>query len=124
MLFDPARGPAFAVSCTEHGDAVVVHLSGELDLRSTPVLRDHLRPLWERPGTRALIIDMSGLDFCDSTGLGELLSTMKRSQRAGMRFMLSELSDVVARVLSITGLRNAFEIHAGTAEALRRVSSP
>ncbi|WP_230879506.1 anti-sigma factor antagonist [Planomonospora sp. ID67723] len=124
MLFDPARGPAFTVSFTEHEGVVVAHLSGELDLRSAPVLRDQLRPFWGRPGTRAMIIDMSELGFCDSIGLGELLSTMKRSQQAGMRFMLSEISDVVARVLSITGLRNAFETHASTAEALRQASSP
>ncbi|GAA3114309.1 hypothetical protein GCM10010466_01770 [Planomonospora alba] len=122
MLFEPDRGSAFSLSSEAHGSAVVVHVSGELDYRSAPVLREHLSPLWDRSEVSALVVDLSAVAFCDSVGLGELVEALQRSESRGMRLMLAGVQGVLARVLSITGLRKAFEIHPDPGAALRRAA--
>ncbi|MFC4062230.1 STAS domain-containing protein [Planomonospora corallina] len=131
MLFEPDRGSAFALSSGthgdrgdhgDHGDTVVVHVSGELDYRSAPLLREHLDGVWGRSGVTVLVVDLSRVAFCDSVGLGELVTALQRSEAQGVRLMLSGVQGVLARVLSITGLRRAFEIHTDLGTALRRIS--
>jgi anti-anti-sigma factor len=81
--------------------------------------RARLRPLWERADLGAVVLDMAELEFCDSVGVGEIIAAMKRSDAAGKRFMLSGVHGVLARVLTLTGLRRAFEVHAGADAAVR-----
>ncbi|GII02547.1 anti-sigma factor antagonist [Planobispora takensis] len=122
-LFGPDRGSTFTVSSVQHDDAIVVHIGGELDLRSVPILREHLRRLWGRSGLTAVIMDMADLSFCDSVGLSELIAAMKRSEALRMRFVLSGVHGVLTRVLNITGLGRTFETYDTAEEALRRLTS-
>ncbi|WP_449062251.1 STAS domain-containing protein [Planomonospora algeriensis] len=123
MLFEPDRGSAFTLSSETCGDVIVVHASGELDYRSAPVLREHLGHIWATPGTAVLIVDLSEVAFCDSVGLSELVDALQRSEAADVRLMLSGVHGVLSRVLSITGLRKAFEIHDGPDAALRQAAA-
>ncbi|GGL37850.1 STAS domain-containing protein [Planomonospora parontospora] len=123
MLFEPDRGSAFTLSSETHGDAIVVRAAGELDYRSAPVLREHLGRVWATPGMAALVVDLSEVAFCDSVGLSELVDALQRSEAADVRLMLSGVHGVLSRVLSITGLRKAFEIHDDPGAALRRAGA-
>ncbi|MBG0816680.1 STAS domain-containing protein [Planomonospora sp. ID82291] len=119
MLFEPDRGSAFTVSSEPRGEAIVVRARGELDYRSAPALHEHLGRLWAAPGMAVLVVDLSGVAFCDSVGLSELVDALQRSEAAGVRLMLSGVHGVLSRVLAITGLRKAFEIHHEPGDALR-----
>ncbi|GGL54952.1 STAS domain-containing protein [Planomonospora parontospora] len=66
--------------------------AGELDLAAVPLLRAHLERVWELPGLPVLIMDVSELTFCDSTGLCELVRTLHRSRTCGTRLILTGLS--------------------------------
>ncbi|MFC4062759.1 anti-sigma factor antagonist [Planomonospora corallina] len=118
-LFGPERDRRFSVSLTQHDGVLVVQVAGELDPRTSPVLRERLRPVWGQADLRAVVLDTAGLEFCDSVGLSEIITTLKRCEAAGMRFLLSGVHGVLARVLTLTGLRRAFEIHDSAAEAIR-----
>jgi anti-sigma B factor antagonist len=104
-------------------NAVVVRLAGEIDADAAPLLREHLERVWESPPTPFLILDLSDVGFCDSIGLNELVKIMHRCEARGTELLLGGVQGVMARVLYITGLRNAFEAFDTFDEALRHANS-
>ncbi len=99
----------FEVTIEEHGAAVHARLGGELDISTAPRLEESLqRAEADRPAL--LVIDLSGLDFMDSTGLRLLISADSRSREAGRRFVLIQGNEMVQRVLRLTRLDERLEI--------------
>ncbi|GIH94828.1 anti-sigma factor antagonist [Planobispora siamensis] len=111
-------GAEFTVTTSTYNEVIIVRARGELDLASAPLLREHLNGVWELPGASLLILDLTDVAFCDSTGLGELVRTLKRSQARGTRLVLTGVHGPVARVLALSGLRSAFEVHPTAEEAV------
>ncbi|WP_204054816.1 STAS domain-containing protein, partial [Planomonospora parontospora] len=89
MATSSGFGPSakLTVSPTRRDQTAVVCLAGELDLYTVPILRAVLEaePVWDPPATQAVILDLGGLVFCDSSGLGELIAVLNRAQAAGVR---------------------------------------
>jgi anti-sigma B factor antagonist len=83
-------------------DHVVVRALGELDAASSVRLRRLLADLI-RLRTNAITVDMSGVEFMDSSGLGALLANRVAADGLGVGFGLVNPSRQVARVLEITG---------------------
>jgi anti-anti-sigma factor len=100
-------------------NAIIIRLEGELDVNAVPVLREHLQRIWELPAKPFLILDLGEVAFCDSMGMNELVQVMQRCEARGTRLLLGGVQGVMARVLSITGLRHAFEVFARFDDALR-----
>lgn len=86
---------------------VVVALSGEIDMATSPELRERLHALLGE-GRSNLVIDLDGVGFIDSTALGVLIGTMKRARAAGGDVRLVCTQPRVAKVLEITRLDRAF----------------
>lgn len=76
-------------------------LHGELDVSSSPVLEDELRRV---NGAALVIIDLTKLEFIDSTGLGVLVKTHQHMLDDGNRMVLIEGGGQVRRLLELTGL--------------------
>ncbi|MFI9588820.1 STAS domain-containing protein [Nonomuraea sp. NPDC052265] len=100
-------------------NAVVIRLEGELDVYAVPILREHMLRVWELPAKPFLILDLDEVAFCDSMGMNELVEVMQRCESRGTRLLLAGVHGVTARVLSITGLRHAFEVFTRFDDALR-----
>jgi anti-anti-sigma factor len=79
-----------------------LRIEGELDLATAPVLSAHLDPLprW----CHDVVIDVAGLRFVDSTGLGVLLRAHHAAQDEGRRVLLASPSERVRRLLQISAL--------------------
>lgn len=88
----------------------MVTVGGEIDLYTAPQLRDALVGALE-DGARRLVIDMSRVEFCDSTGISVLLSAMKRSRDKEGDLELVAPKPAVTKVLEVTGLDEVFTIH-------------
>ncbi|GAA2996544.1 STAS domain-containing protein [Streptosporangium longisporum] len=81
-----------------------------------------------------LVLDLTGITFCDSTGLAELLWNLRRSQETGTRLVVAGASRTLRHMLATTGLLAYFTMADSVEEALReagtsaagedRVSSP
>jgi anti-sigma B factor antagonist len=99
----------FDVTITEQGDAVHVVLSGELDISSAPRLQDDLARV-EAGEPATIVLDLSGLDFMDSTGLRLLIGADSRARDAGRRLVLIQGNEMVQRVLRVTRLDERLEI--------------
>ncbi|MEU7075550.1 STAS domain-containing protein [Streptomyces narbonensis] len=96
-------------------DTDILVLAGELD-------RDTVPPLWqaveERIGVGRILVDCSGLDFCDSSGLNALLRARLRAREAGGRLEIAGLRRPVDRMFEITGARTVFRVYGTVGEAL------
>lgn len=85
-------------------------MGGEIDLYTAPQLRDELLGALE-DGARRLVIDMSKVEFCDSTGISVLLSAMKRFREKDGDLELVAPKPAVTKVLEVTGLHEVFTVH-------------
>ena len=98
-------------------EGVVVRLAGELDLYNAPEIREAL--LEEvAGGPDRLVVDLSGVEFVDSTALGVLIEA--RSKLANRRgFMIAAPRIETRRALEISGLDKHLAIHDTVDEALQ-----
>ena len=92
-----------SIRITENGTSRVVRLEGTCDLATAPDLRNALQPLIP-PGIDEVVIDVSGLEFIDSTGLGVILGAMRRLREGGGQLRIAGAAGTVRRVLEITDL--------------------
>jgi anti-anti-sigma factor len=99
----------FDVTIEERGDTVHVTLLGELDISNASRLEDDLRRI-EAGSPRVLLLDLSKLDFMDSTGLRLLIGADARAREAGRRLVLVRGNEMVQRVLRVTRLDERLEI--------------
>jgi anti-sigma B factor antagonist len=94
---------------------MVVGLRGEVDLASAPQFRRSLHDLVDQGNTR-IAMDLSDLEFMDSTGLGVLIGCLKRLKEADGTLVLTNLRPAVARVFEVTGLDRIFTIRTSLAD--------
>ncbi|KOG31673.1 MULTISPECIES: STAS domain-containing protein [Streptomyces] len=90
---------------------------GELDHHTAELLRAPLDDALDA-GRSRLVVDCSGLEFCDSTGLNVLLGARLRAEAAGGGVHLVAMRPPVARVFHITGAEAVFTVHETLATAL------
>jgi anti-sigma B factor antagonist len=98
------------VSTASQGGHAVVSVYGEVDLYTAPRLQTELAAL-VRDGVSRLVVDLSGVEFCDSTGMNVLLSAMKRLRENGGSLELAAPRSAVRRILQVTGLDTVFSVH-------------
>jgi anti-anti-sigma factor len=100
-------------------DISVVALSGELDLSTIP----RLEPLLlEELGRRsAVIIDLTSLDFIDSSGIGLLIKARQADNGSGRLHTVVSPGSQVERVFTITGIGRVLPLFSARAEALAAV---
>lgn len=87
----------------------VVSVYGELDVATAPSLRERLVDLIGDGSTR-LILDLEGVDFLDSTGLGVIVSALKRTRTQGGDMRLVCTQARIRRLFEITGLDKAITL--------------
>ena len=101
---------------SEAAGFTVIAVGGEIDVYTAPKLREKLISLVEA-GSYQLIVDMEGVDFLDSTGLGVLVGGLKkvRAHDGSMELICSQ--DRLLKIFRITGLAKVFTIHESEAAA-------
>ncbi|MFF5265160.1 STAS domain-containing protein [Actinomadura viridis] len=97
------------VSTTSQKGHAIVTATGELDLYTAPRLQAALAGLL-RDQVDRVVVDMSGIDFCDSTGMNVLLAAMKRLKERGGGLKLAAPRPAVTRILQVTGLDTVFTV--------------
>lgn len=100
------------------GPVTVLTLSGWLvAYKGDEAVKDRVADL-VRGGPADVVLDLSGVDYIDSGGVGVLVSTLLHVTRRGGRLKLLNPSERVSRVLDITGLNEVFAIFAREDDAL------
>ena len=98
------------VSSRNEGDRVIVALSGEIDLYTAPRLQSQLAAALRADHPVRLVVDMSGVDFCDSTGMNVLLAAQRAAREQGGNVELSGPRPAVRKILQVTGLESVFTV--------------
>jgi anti-sigma B factor antagonist len=104
----PAWQP-FSVTVSKDGDRATVELRGELDMSGTDRLRIALEQA-EAPPSGLLVLDLSKLDFIDSTGLEVLLRAARRAHDTGRRLIVARPSRYVRRLLEMTAIDQSLDV--------------
>ena len=97
-------------------NSVVVHLVGELDLYNAHLVREALLACCEEEPGR-LVVDLSGVDFLDSTALGVLVEARTRMADR-QAFVLAAPGSETSRALEVSGLDKHFVVRTTVEEAL------
>ena len=97
------------VTVSGAAQAYEIHLHGELDMSTAPRLREELLQL-SSDGAMEVTVDLSRLEFVDSTGLSVLITGLKRLRERGGDLALRAPNASTRRVLEITGLTEVFAI--------------
>ncbi|MFF6959395.1 anti-sigma factor antagonist [Streptomyces sp. NPDC008317] len=88
----------------------VLEITGDLDYATAPELRRAVDGLAVAAG-QLLVLDLAGLDFCDSSGISALLSVRSLAIEHGGAMTLAAVPANTARILGIIGLDQVFTIH-------------
>jgi len=97
-------------------DSVVVTVRGNLDIDSATVLTTTLDQVLDGPSPR-VVVDLSGVEFCDSTGLSAFVVGHNRAAAAGGWVRLAAPTDWMAGLLDTVGLTSRIGVYPGVAEA-------
>lgn len=96
-------------SVTEQGH---VRLVGRLDVRGSAAARDALH-LALASGAGELVVDLSGVELLDATGLGVLVDVHRRAKLGGRRLVLLGVPPRIGRLLAITRLNRILTVATG-----------
>jgi len=116
----PARGPGHPVLDVPHAHdssssgrfglvsrmnegSLELELVGDLDMVATFKVEPELDRLLAAQEVRRLVLDVAGVGFIDSAGLGALLSIRERTRQLGIDMTLINVSDPVRRILDLSG---------------------
>jgi anti-sigma B factor antagonist len=95
----------------------VVAVGGEIDVYTAPKLRDKITEL-VGSGSYDLVVDLEGVEFLDSTGLGVLVGGLKKVRAHDGSLQLVCTQDRLLKIFRITGLAKVFTIHQSADAAL------
>jgi anti-sigma B factor antagonist len=88
----------------------IVDVKGEIDVYTAPKLREKLIELVSE-GSYDVVVNLEGVDFLDSTGLGVLVGALKRVKAHDGSLSLVCTQDKILKIFKITGLTKVFPIH-------------
>ena len=108
--------PVLAITHEIVGETRVVQCVGEIDLATVPGLRDRVAAL-QVEGPARLVIDLTGVTFIDSLGLGALIGFHKRARVLQGSMVIVCTSERVMGVLRATSLDRVFRIVDGLEDA-------
>jgi anti-sigma B factor antagonist len=101
----------------EVGGASIVSFRGDIDLESSPQSRKVLLECIGKGG--AVLIDMSGVSYIDSSGIASLVEALQKSRQGKCYFALAAVSAGALRVINLARLDKVFPIHVTVEDGLK-----
>lgn len=106
----PIHETPFSINVDRRGDTAIVNLVGSCTMTVSKKLGDSLRDLGGQ-GLRSIIIDLSSVDFIESSGLGGIVAGYLRAKIHKSEFRLVNPSPDIRKLLEITRLEQLFGIY-------------
>ena len=105
------------IKAENDGDALIFRLRGSLDIATSPSVRAALNEAADE-GKHNIVVDLTELQFIDSTGLSALIAGRRRAVEHGGRVALVAREGAILRLLNITGLIRVFSVYSDRQAAL------
>lgn len=106
------------ISTRKIDKAIILDLSGDMDLGNSPAVRKALLREVRDNRTPRVVMNLTKVRYIDSSGVASLVEGLKASREAGSRFILIGLSTSAREVLQLSRLLKIFEIYDNEEEAL------
>ncbi len=108
------------VEVRSQNDVTIVDCTGDVDLYSSPPLREVLLEKI-RAGAPSLLLNMTGVSYIDSSGIATLVEALQLTRQTKTRFGLFGLRSNARSVLELARLHKVFNIFEDEAEALEKI---
>jgi anti-sigma B factor antagonist len=102
----------------------VVRVTGEVDVATCGLLRDRLLEIVTGDGFRGLVVNLGGVQFMDSTGIGVLVGVWRRVAATTASLALAVPAPQVQRALDIAGLSKVLPVYDAEADAVAAIRQP
>ncbi|HUO60193.1 MAG TPA: STAS domain-containing protein [Candidatus Acidoferrales bacterium] len=110
MAADPVfPSPSLHLETSKEGETVTILCHGRLVNDTTMTLQDEVRRLFSQAEFKTVVLDLSDVNYIDSSGIGALVGLFVSSKRAGKRLRVINLKDRVKEMLRVANLLNIFE---------------
>jgi anti-sigma B factor antagonist len=107
----------FDIAISERDGWAVLAVTGELDVATAPKLRQEAVRM-SAAGQHRVVLDLSGVGFLDSTGLGVIVGILKRSRTNGGELLLAGAEPQVRKVFEITRMNDILPLHDSVDDAI------
>jgi len=99
----------FSVRCEQRDGGAIIVVTGDVDMSTSPQLRDQLRAPEAQAAT--VVLDLRDVSFMDSSGLGAIVGQHKRAREHGFRFAVAVGGAIaVERILVLAQLTQVLEV--------------
>jgi len=100
------------------GSCSVVHVQGDVDMKTSSEVRTVILDLIENQDQKRVIVDLSGAQHVDSSGVASFIEGLREAKKRNARFILCGLNEAPRHVLDVTCLSSVLEITPTVEEAL------
>ncbi len=107
----PDKANPLEITMDHEGDEVRLAVRGEVDLETSAALTEALT---EVVSTRHISLDLTDVGYMDSTGLRAILEAREAIERAGGTLEVAAASNIVARLIDISGVTGLFSPQPGS----------
>lgn len=107
------------INIKRDGTNSVVYVTGEIDLYSSPKLREAILDLFGKRHQDKVVLNLTDVPYIDSSGIASLVEGLQAAKAKQARFILVGLNEGPRHVLELTKLLNVFEIALSEEEALQ-----
>lgn len=101
-------------------DVFIIDVQGELDLYNTSQLRELFSKMIEK-GVKKVVINLAGVNYIDSSGIGTLINIHSLSQQKSISFCIANVEGTVKKVIELTKLTGFFPLASSLEEAVTKV---
>ncbi len=98
------------VRSEKKGETTIAYISGEIDHHNAKLAREELDTIIERDMPVRFELDLSGVGFCDSSGLGLVMGRMRKCLSVGSVLIIKNPSEPSKRILEIAGMDKILKI--------------
>jgi len=105
------------INIEEKSSVIILKIDGEVDLYNAPQIKDTVRKQIDQ-GKNAVLIDLGGVSYIDSSGIGALISSLSNLKKAGGILKICNIHGSVKKVFELTKLTGFFEIFEQREQAL------
>ena len=106
------------IQVREDGKVQILACQGRMDAQVSGLLKEHIQGLLDK-GATELVLDLDGLEFLDSSGLGAIVSCLRRIKEKKGEIKLAGLRPEVRSIFDITRVSRLFHICENAADAVR-----
>ena len=106
---------------TTMGGAALVRADGRIDMSNADAFKDTLSSAVSN-ATRAVVVDMAGVDYISSTGLRALMVAFRAAKAAGKGFGVAALTPLVMEIFTISRFNLVFPLYGAVGEALEALA--